>query len=326
MARNGDGRSRPGFEAMGAGRRAALLLPLAGLAPGRALAQAPLVLAPSTPGGGLSAFAEAMAAALAAADSGLPLAPRHTAGSAENVALLRAGDADLALVAGETATAALAGEGAPRIVAALYGTALMFAVPGASPYRSIADLRGRPVLWGAATSNFVVAARQVMGALGLDIERDFQPLFVARMDEAPRLLVEGRAEALWGGGAGWPAFAALAAAPGGARFLAPDAAERARITAAQPGLRPMDLPAGSYPGQDAAIASVGVWVYLLARPGLPDDTGYRLARGLDRAREGLSARLPQAAAMTPAGTASAAPGPTSIHPGALRHLREVGAL
>ncbi len=289
-----------------------------------ARASAPLGLATSTAGGGLATFGAALAEALAAAEPTLPLTPRLTEGSTENVALLRTGATDLALVAGEIATAALAGPDAPRILAALYGTPLLFAVRGDSPLQDILALRGRPVLWGARASNFVVAARQAMGALGLDIESDFVPSFVGRMADAPPLLLEGRVAAIWGGGAGWPAFTAVAAAPGGARFLAPDAAQRARITAAHPGLRPMALPAGSYPGQAAPIASIGPWVYLLARPGLPEETGHRLARALWRVAPDLARRLPQAAETTPAALRDAAPSAAMIHPGAARALAEAG--
>lgn len=299
-------------------RRPLLALLPAGAA--RARAEAPMVLATSTPGGGLSTFGAALAEALAVAEPGLPLAPRFTEGSTENVALLRAGSADLALVAGEIATAALAGPDAPRIVAALYGTPLLFAVRGDAPWRDIEGLRGQAVLWGATASNFVVAARQAMGTLGLDIARDFAAHFVARMSDAPALLLAGKVAAIWGGGAGWPAFTAVAAAPGGARFLAPDAAQRALITAAHPGLRPMALAAGSYAGQAAPIASIGPWVYLLAGPGLAEETGFGLVRALWRLAPDLARRLPQAAEMTPAALRDAAPAPGTIHPGAARAL------
>jgi hypothetical protein len=41
---------------------------------------------------------------------------------------------------------------------------------------------------------------------------------------------------------------------------------------------PLTGTAGSYPGQAAPIRSVGSWLFVMARPGLADDVGYRLAR------------------------------------------------
>ena len=156
-----------------------------------------------------------------------------------------------------SATNALAGGNAPMVLAALYGTPVMFAVRGDSPHRDIVSLRGQPVLWGASGSNFVVAARQVMGSLGLDIEHDFRPVFVSHMADAPAMVLDGRVAALWGGGAGWPAFAGVAAGPRGVGFIVPTSEEQLRIVQAYPSLRPMSLPADSYNGQTAAIPSIG---------------------------------------------------------------------
>lgn len=310
----------------GPARRTTLSLALGLLPSHMAVAPAPLVLATSTPGGGLSTFADALLAELSGMAPELLLTPRHTTGSAENIRMLDTGAADMAIVAGETATNALVGENAPMVLAALYGTPVMFAVRGDAPHRDIASLRGQPVLWGASGSNFVVIARQVMGSLGLDIEHDFRPVFVSQMTDAPVMVLDGRVAALWGGGAGWPAFAGVAAGPRGIRFITPTTEEQRRIVEAHPGLRPMSLPANSYSGQTAAIPSIGTWVYLVGRRSLPEDTAYRMARGLHRVQPALARRVPQAAEMTPANTIAATPDVATIHPGARRYLQEVGVL
>jgi hypothetical protein len=139
-------------------------------------------------------------------------------------------------------------------------------------------------------------------------------------------VLDGRVAALWGGGLGWPGFATVAKAPGGARFIAPDAGEAARIRAKHSFLKTMTVPAGSYPGQDAPIASVGSWSLILARPTLAEDTAYRLARALHRGEEVLGQRLAQARETTAANTAAAAPSLDLIHPGVLRYLKESGII
>lgn len=287
-------------------------------------AQAPLrlTLATATPGGGFPAYGAAFVAAVAAADPTIAVEPRNTAGSLENVRLLREGAVDLALVAGETATEALAAGNGTTLLTAMYAQPGLFGLRGDSPVRSIAGLRGQPVAWGARGSGFVVLARQVMAGLGLDIERDFQPVLLDRAGDGPTMVMEGRVAALWGGGAGWPGFVTLARQ--GGRFLAPDGTERARILAADPRLRPMSLPAGSYPGQSEPIASVGTWSLVLARPGLEEEAGFRLARALHAARADLAARLPQAAETTAENTAAAVADPALIHPGMRRFLRAQG--
>jgi len=91
-------------------------------------------------------------------------------------------------------------------------------------------------------------------------------------------------------------------------------------------LKPLTVPAGAYPGQDAPIHSVGSWSYILARSNLPDDTGYRLAKALRQGEAQLGQKLDQAKETTAANTAAAAPDPALIHPGVARYLREIGIL
>ena len=138
------------------------------------------------------------------------------------------------------------------------------------------------------------------------------------------MLLDGRAAALWGAGVGWPAFTALAKS--GGRFVGPSAGEVKKILARQPSLQAVALPAGSYPGQDTRIESVGSWSYVLARPGLPEETAYLLARAIHGAQSEFAARLEQARETTMANTVSAAPGADLIHPGVQKYLRETGLL
>jgi len=283
-----------------------------------------LTLATATPGGGFPVFGAAFAGAIGAADPGLTVEPRNTAGSLENVRLLAEGAVDLGLVAGETATAALAAGNGVTLAAAMYSSQGLLALRGDAPERGIAALRGRRIAWGARSSGLVVLARQVMGGLGLDLERDFEAVFLDRAGDGPPMVLEGRAAALWGAGVGWPGFVAIAGSAPGVRFLAPDAGERARILAAEPSLRAMALPAGSYAGQDAPVETVGNWSLVLARPGLPEAAGYRLMAALRAAREDIARRLPQAAETTAENTAVAAPGADSLHPGVRRFLRDAG--
>ena len=82
----------------------------------------------------------------------------------------------------------------------------MFMVRADSPYRSISDLKGKPVVWGAASSGFIVLARYVMDGLGLDIKKDFEAILLDKAGDGPPMVLDGRAAAMWGGGVGWPAI------------------------------------------------------------------------------------------------------------------------
>jgi TRAP transporter TAXI family solute receptor len=288
----------------------------------------PITLATATPGGGFPLYGGVVAEVVNAVDPSLGVECRNTKGSTENVPLLEAGDVDLGLVQGEVAIEAFAKSGQPKlglkIVAAMYSTAGMFVVRGDSPYRSIGDLKGNPVAFGAAGSGLVILARYVLDGVGLDMERDFQAIYLERAGDGPDMVLDGRAAALWGGGIGWPGFARVGEA--GGRFIAPDPDEAARIRAKHQFLKPLIVPAGAYPGQSTAIYSVGSWSFILCRSDLPDETGYRLAKALHQGAAMLAAKLDQAKETTAANTAAAAPDPTLIQPGVTRYLTEIGVI
>jgi uncharacterized protein len=287
-----------------------------------------VILGTATPGGGFPVYGAAVVKVVNASDTSLLLRPQNTKGSTENVPLLEAGKLDVGLVQGEVVHEAFAGIGrAPaqlKIIAAMYSTPGMFVVRADSPYRNIADLKGKPVAFGAKGSGLVILARYVLDGIGLNQERDFQAIYLERAGDGPAMVADGRAAALWGAGLGWPGFGTVARAPGGARFIAPNTDETQRILAKHSFLRAMSVPAGSYPGQNETIASVGSWSFILARPNLPDDIAYRIARALHRNEAALAALLPQARETTAANTVAAAPREDLIHPGVLRYLREVG--
>ena len=287
-----------------------------------------VTLGTATPGGGFPVYGQAVADTINEVDATLDVQPRNTKGSTENVPLLEAGSLDLALVQGEVVHEALAGVGrAPadlRVLAAMYSTPGMFVVRADSPYRSIGDLKGRPVAFGARGSGLIILARYVLDGLGLDRDRDFQAVLLDAAGDGPAMVMDGRAAALWGGGIGWPGFTVVARGPAGARFLVPGLDGIQRIQRKHPFLKLMLVPAGSYPGQTAELHSVGSWSFIMARPTLADDVAYRLARALHRGEAALGARLAQARETTAANTVAAVARPELLHPGVRRYLGEVG--
>lgn len=168
------------------------------------------------------------------------------------------------------------------------------------------------------------SAHEALDGIGLDQDRDFRAVYLDRAGDGPPMALDGRVAALWGGGVGWPGFSAMAKNPGGARFISPDAGEIRRILAKHAFLKPLSVPAGTYPGQGGPIDSVGSWSFVMAGPALPDAVAYKLMRAVHRGEAALAKRLPAAAETTAANTYAAAPRAALIHPGALRYLREAG--
>ena len=280
-----------------------------------------LILGTATPGGGFPVFGAAFTEMVNAQEPALRIETRNTKGSAENVPLLEAGKLDLGLVTGEFAGNALGRSGATlRIITAMYASPGMFIVRGDSPARLIADLKGKAVALGTQGSGITVLGRSVLRSLEIPV----QEIILEKAGDGPAMVLDGRAAALWGAGIGWPGFEAVGKA--GGRFIVPDAGEIRRILEKQPQLKGMTVPAGSFPGQNTALQSVGSWSFVLARPGLAEEAGYLLARALHRAEAPLAARLAQARETTAANTVAAAPRAELIHPGVQKYLREIGLL
>src|SRR5438477_745667 len=297
---------------------------------GKVIQKTTISLGTATPGGGFPLYGNAFAEAMNEADPTLSIEPRNTKGSNENIPLLEKGELDIALVAGEPSYEAFMGIGRPathlKILTAMYSSPGMFVVRADSPYKTIRDLVGKPVAFGARGSGLPILSRYMLDGLGLKQDEDFQSVYLDRAGDGPAMVLDGRAAALWGAGIGWPGFKTMAESPGGARFIAPDASEIARIRAKHTFLKPLTIPAGSYPTQTVEVASVGSWSFILTRENLPDDVAYRLARTLHGVEAEFCKKLAQACETTAANTVAAAPKLELIHPGVLGYFREIGVV
>jgi TRAP transporter TAXI family solute receptor len=297
---------------------------------GKAIPKTTISLGTATPGGGFPLYGNAFAEIMNAADATLSIEPRNTKGSNENIPLLEAGQLDLGLVAGEPSYEAFLGIARPatklKILTAMYSSPGMFVVRADSPYKTIHDLLGKRVAFGARGSGLPILSRYALDGLGLKQDDDFQSIYLDRAGEGPEMVLDGRVAALWGAGIGWPGFTAVAASAGGARFIAPDASEIARIRGKHSFLKPLTVPANSYPNQTAPIDSVGSWSFILVRETLPDDVAYHLARTLHGVEGAFCKKLPQACETTAVNTVAAAPNPDLIHPGVLKYFREIGVV
>jgi len=290
-----------------------------------------IVLGTATPGGGFPAYGWPYAEVLNETDPTLAIEPINTKGSNENVVSLDQDKIDIGLVTGEVTYEAINGLGRPkasniRIINATYSQAGMFMVKSDSPIRSISELKGKSIAWGAASSGFIVLGRYVMDGLGLDMKKDFEAHLLEKAGDGPPMVLDGRAAAMWGGGVGWPPFMAIAKGPAGGRFVAPTAEEIKQIQTKHSFLKQTTMPAGSYPGQQGPVNSVGSWPFVLCRASLPDDVAYRLAKALHKGQQKLAAKLDQAKESTLENTLAAAPTRDLIHPGVLKYMREVGLL
>jgi TRAP transporter TAXI family solute receptor len=300
-------------------------LPLAALASRARAAPNVLSFGTAAEGGSFMVYALAFMDAMRAVDPTLEIRAVPTQGTIENAPRLEAGELDIAMVTGEVAHELFDGVGRPptklKVIVAMYAAPGMLAVRSDSRYRAIADLEGRPVVWNVRGSGIAIQASYLMSGLGLDLDKDFEAIYTASRADGAKIVLDGRAAALWGSGLRWPGFIEMADDAGGARFVAPTTAEIKTILGRHPFMREMSVPASLYRGQYDVIRTVGTWSYLLARDGLDDELGYRLAGDLYRVeRAGSLSRL--LAESTTQNTLDGLSSTDMLHPGVLRFYKE----
>ena len=304
-----------------------LLLGLSGLLP--VFAQDRVTLGTATPGGGFQLFGQHLIQVINANSADLQLQEQPTRGSRQNLSLLENGEIDIGQVEGNAARVALDGIGRDkadlRVLSVMYPNPGMFVVRADSPYRSIADLKGKPIAFGTRASGLRILVADVLDGLGLNPEQDFQQIILDKAGDGPQMVLAGKAEALWGAGIGWPGFVKVADSDVGARFIAPDGEQIKQIRQKHPHLKSMSVPVNTYRGQSERIDSLGLWSLILVRPDLDEDTVYRLARALHRNEAALAAELDQARYSTARNTVDQVP-LARLHPGVIRYYRETGLL
>jgi TRAP transporter TAXI family solute receptor len=228
-------------------------------------------LASGPEGSEYARFGESLIAAVNQAAPDVKLRQRFSEGSVDNAWLLARGEADYAIVQGDVAAAALAGEdvfarSAPlstlRAVGGLFPEAVHVVVLPDSPVRDVTQLRGRRVDIGAPASGTRFDAVAVLAAYGL------KPADLAETrEDAPAVAVERlrrrQLDALFMTIAAPARVLQHLAAEPGLRLLPVSGAALERLTQARPGLTPLTLPANTYPRQQQAIATVASAALLL---------------------------------------------------------------
>ena len=280
-------------------------------------------------GGGVEIYGLALIDGLRSVDPTFEIRAITTKGILDNVARLEDGTLDMALVFGEVAHELFAGIGRPRtkltILSVMYSTPGMFVVRSDSRYRSIADLKGRRVVWNTKGGGLALQARYVLEGLGLDPDKDFEAVYTEKLDDGPNMIIEGQAAALWGSGKRWPGFVTVSSSSRGARFIAPSKDEIRRIRDKHPFLAEFTVPARMYPGQYDPIDTVGSWAFVMARADLDDAAGFRFAQALHRV-ERTSMLSKQLAESTVKNTLMAVPRRERLQPGVVEYYKKAGLL
>jgi len=272
-----------------------------------------------------------------APEYGVSLAAISSAGSEENLRLMRSSEAHFAILQGLYGAWAIEGRGrmagqpsfdALRSVTALWPNVEHFLIRSDAVDSATLDdlhaLAGRRFSIGARFSGTEGSNRHILNALGLEPDAHFDLVYQgygASADAFQNQRIDGMNTP-----AGIPVGAvtrALAAAGDPARLLAVTDDQRSQINAGFGQLwQPFEIPADTYPGQGEAVRTVAQANLLAVRSDVPDDHVYWLLSTLYDNLGFLHAFHAATRAMSLDSALTGLPVP--LHPGAVRFYRDRG--
>jgi TRAP transporter TAXI family solute receptor len=263
---------------------------------------------------------------------GLIASARTSAGAAANVLAVDSQTVDSALAQSDVIAEALAGQGVfrasgkqthVRAIAALFPEEVHLLATKASHIHSVADLKGKRVSLGPATSGTIVTAQGVLAAYRLPASRikinnDPSEIAAGKMEK-------GQIDALFFvGGAPVPLVRELLAS-GNVVLIPIDGEARNRLLKVSHNLVADAIPAGLYAGT-GKIETVGVRAIWIVNENEPNSVVFAIVRALfNPANRGVLTGSHRSAGFIRLETA-AANLPAPLHPGAARFFAELGKL
>jgi len=252
-----------------------------------------------------------------------------TQGSVENLKLLDDGDGELAFSLGDSLSAAWKGNAEAgfrkplaklRGLAAIYPNYVQLVVSEASGIKSLADLKDKRVSVGPKQSGTELNARAIFAAAGLSYS-DFSRTDYLPFGQSAKLIEKGDLDAtLQSAGLGVDSIRQLGTSVAIRLLEIPKDVIKINDAAVVPSV----IPARTYEGQTADVATAAIVNFLVTREGVSADTVYAMTRG-------IFSNLTQLAQTHPATSGillkDAMVGmPLPLHPGAERYYREMGVL
>jgi TRAP transporter TAXI family solute receptor len=252
-----------------------------------------------------------------------------TAGSNQNIELLRSREADFALVQSDIVDAAWSGTGtyagrrldSLRTILTLNREAFQVFAGRSSNIRAWGDLKGRKISLGLPGTTGHGLFLDLLKVHGHDIiwlgDRLELPV-----GAQPQELCEGNIEA-FGQTTAWPNTNLTAAARCGAMLVPLDTPQIASWLTTKPSFTRISLPRATYPGQMEDVTTIGVLASLMTTTNASEAIVYSLTRVIFEGLDDLKAMLPVMRDLDPQSMINVghvAP----LHPGAARYLRERG--
>lgn len=253
-----------------------------------------------------------------------------TKASAENLNLLQAGRGELAFSLADSVSYAWNGvEEAGfknkldklRGLSATYNNYIQIVASESSGIKTLADLKGKRVSVGAAKSGTELNARAILKAAGLSYA-DLAKVEYLPFGESVELMKNRQLDAtLQSAGLGVASIRDLATSvPITVVAIPADVVAKVGDAAYQPGV----IPANTYSGQTADVATAAIPNFLITHAGVSNDLAYQMAKQMYENLDTLYAAHNAAKAIKRDNAIKGMPVP--LHPGAERYYKEVGLI
>ena len=258
----------------------------------------------------------------------------NSAGSGANVQALGANTAQFAILQGLFGSYAATGTGpvsAPqknvRAVTMLWQNVEQFVISNkfvkSGTASDMVAMKGEAMAMGKKNSGTIGSNRVLLKGLGIDIEKDYKPVY-AGFGPSADALADGKAMGA-GLGAGPPTGAVtklMAANAGKFTILDVTAEEAKKMDGGRNLWVPYTIKAGTYPGQTKDVNTVAQPNFLAVNADVSEDHVYKLTKAIYENLPFLQAIHKATRAMAIEKAMAGLPVP--LHPGAAKYYKEVG--
>jgi len=254
-----------------------------------------------------------------------------TAGSVDNIKLIHAGKAELALIMADVGYSALqgterfkaAGPIPLRTIGVVYSNYMHFVTTEAIGIKSVSDLKGKRVSTGSPGSGTELKSMRVLESYGIDGEKDLKRDRLSVAESAGALKDRKIAVFTWDGGLPTAAVLDLAATPGIKIKILNNADHLEKLHQKYgPVYFKLPIPKTTYPGMDADVQVVCVANLLICHEKMDAGLAYNIIKVLLEHQPELVAVHKEASHFT---LATAAVGSSlPFHPGAMKYFQEKG--
>ncbi len=267
---------------------------------------------------------------------GIGMSAISSAGSGENVKLMRDDEAQFAILQGLFGYYAATGTGPVetdgpqehlRSVSMLWQNVEHFVLASDRvDTGTIADMvaaKGEAMAMGAQNSGTIESNAILLEPFGIDIEADYE-LFYGGYGPSVAAMQDGKVVGI-GAPAGVPVGAItqlMSAMPGGATLLSFTDEQAAQADDGRNLWTPYTIPAGTYPGQDEDVQTVAQPNFLAVRDDVDEESVYQITKSIFENLPFLNAI--HAATNVMSIDAAIAGLPLPLHPGAARYYEEIG--